>query len=219
MNTTRTLLEDANVPHLQRHKIIQEAIITATKLDGLVTTNVGKECKTRYELFGYKNPAFTRHLRTWGEAGVVKIASKTSPKLRNKGVTCAFVGYAENHVADCHRMWEPIKHYVYVTRDIIWLKRMCHSKNEASVHDPHRTIDVSISVAGENQENETTETEEQPTITPSKTKVTIGKTTFMPVENSDNKEDDGEWEQPPTEEPYHEVKRSRADRTTHPVKL
>ena len=64
------------------------------KLDGLVTTNVGKECKTRYELFGHKNPEFTRNLRSWGEAGLVKIASKSSPKLRNKGVTCAFVGYA-----------------------------------------------------------------------------------------------------------------------------
>ena len=134
-------------------------------------------------------------------------------------MTCSFVGHAENHAADCYRMREPIKHSAHITREIIWLKRMHHSKNEASVHDPHRTIDVSISVAGENQENETTETEEQPTITHSKPKVTIGKTTFMPAENSDNKEDDDEWEQPLTEEPHHEVTRTRAGRTARPVKL
>jgi len=41
------------------------------------------------------------------------------PKLRNKGVTCVFIGYAEDHAADCYRMWEPIGYNIYVSRDII----------------------------------------------------------------------------------------------------
>ena len=62
LNKSRTMMIDANVPYLQRYKIVQEAIITATKLDGLVTTNVGNKVKTRYELFGESNPSFTKHL-------------------------------------------------------------------------------------------------------------------------------------------------------------
>ena len=81
------MMIDANIPYLQRYKIIQEAIIAATKLDGLVTVNNGNKIMTRYELFGLTIPSFVKHMRTWGEAGVVKLCSKTSPKLMNKGET------------------------------------------------------------------------------------------------------------------------------------
>ena len=62
LNKARTLMIDANIPYLECYKIIQEAIITVTKLDGLVTTNVGKEVKTRYEFFGMSNLPFTKYL-------------------------------------------------------------------------------------------------------------------------------------------------------------
>ena len=113
------MMIDANIPYLQRYKIMQEAIITATKLGGLVTSNNGNKIMTRYELFGLPIPSFVNHMRTWGEAGVVKTYSKTSQKLMNKGETCIFVGYAENHAGDCYSMWSPIKHFIYVTRDIL----------------------------------------------------------------------------------------------------
>ena len=64
LNKARALLIEANVPYLQRYKIIQEAFITATKLDRFAVTKVGKELKTRYELFSGQNPEFINHLRT-----------------------------------------------------------------------------------------------------------------------------------------------------------
>ena len=54
LNKDRSLLIDSNVPYLLRYKIIQEAIITAKKLDGFVIESNKAASKTRYELFGIK---------------------------------------------------------------------------------------------------------------------------------------------------------------------
>ena len=69
-----------------------------------------------------------KNLRTFGEAGVVKVKSKTSPKLKNKALTCAFTSRVDNHDGDCYHMWDPVQHRMHVIRDVIWLKKMCHVK-------------------------------------------------------------------------------------------
>ena len=73
-------------------------------------------------------------MRTWGESDVVKIKTSTSPKLKDKGVTCLFAGYTEDHDGDCYRMWDPIGHYMYVTRDTVWLKRMYFTQNNVTAY-------------------------------------------------------------------------------------
>lgn len=98
------MMADVSVPYLMRYKIIQEALITATKLDDLVVTMVNGATKTRYEHFGLELLRFVKYMRTWREAGVVKVKSNTSPKLKNKVITCLFAGYADNHEGDCCRM-------------------------------------------------------------------------------------------------------------------
>ena len=35
-----------------------------------------------------------------------------------------FAGYAGNHKGNYYRKWELIKQIIYVTRDVVWLKRM-----------------------------------------------------------------------------------------------
>ena len=49
-------------------------------------------------------PKWVRHMRTLGEAGTVTIKSKINSKLHDKGVTCMFVRYAENHDGDYYEM-------------------------------------------------------------------------------------------------------------------
>jgi hypothetical protein len=49
--------------------------------------------KTQFEHFYGKLPSFVQHLRAWGEAGVVKTRSITTPKVDDCGVPCMFVGY------------------------------------------------------------------------------------------------------------------------------
>jgi hypothetical protein len=45
-------------------------------------------------------------------------------KLEDRGRTCIFVGYAEDHSADCYRMWDPKTYSIHDTRDVVWLRRM-----------------------------------------------------------------------------------------------
>ena len=119
---------DDNMPCLIRYKIMQEVIITATKLDRLaIITIKGKE-SIRYENFGLSLPKFIFHMRTWGQASFIKTRPTTVPKLTNKGSSCMFVRCAEDYAGDFYQMWEPEKNYVFVTRDLLWLKRMHFNK-------------------------------------------------------------------------------------------
>eukprot|EP00957_Ditylum_brightwellii_P179146 13648377-Ditylum_brightwellii.AAC.1 len=74
-----------------------------------------------------KNPTFAKHLRTWSEAGTVKVKKATTPKLTNKGVQCMFFGYALNHAGDCYCILNLSTMRVMISRDIVWLRRMYYN--------------------------------------------------------------------------------------------
>ena len=48
---------------------------------------------------------------------------------------------------DCYRMWEPEKNYVYVTCDVLWLKRIHFNKANLLTNYPIRNIEISYSAA------------------------------------------------------------------------
>ena len=120
----RAMMIGANVPHKSRYKFFREAFTCATLLDGLTVIELNGKEETRYIHWQGNNPAWTRSLRTWGEAGVVKLKTKFTPKLANRGEICMFVGYAPAHSEAVYRMWDPNSNRVHVTRDVIWLNRM-----------------------------------------------------------------------------------------------
>jgi hypothetical protein len=62
---------------------------------------------TKYVHFFGSNPTFVNHLRTWGEAGTIKIKDKSTPKIADRGLQSMFVGYATKHIRDTYRMWDP----------------------------------------------------------------------------------------------------------------
>ena len=51
-----------NVLYLLQYKIVQEAVLTATRLDRLIINT--SENEMRYELFGLKISRFIKYLRT-----------------------------------------------------------------------------------------------------------------------------------------------------------
>lgn len=119
----RALLNAANIPREWRWVLFPEAAQTITKLNWLQVISVDGVEKSRYEHFGQKRlPRFATHLRTWGEAGTVKIGKKN--KVDNYGTTCVFIGYSSDHDGLCYRMWNPVTRGVHDTRDVIWLMRM-----------------------------------------------------------------------------------------------
>jgi Reverse transcriptase (RNA-dependent DNA polymerase) len=126
-NRAKAKLNHANIPLAKRGKFFMAAAQTACKEDGLVVISHGEKQCSRYEHIFGKLPDFAKHLRQWGEAGVVKIKTKTSPKIDNKGITCMFVGYATNHAGDVYYMFNPTTEKILVTRDIVWLNRMFYN--------------------------------------------------------------------------------------------
>jgi hypothetical protein len=123
-NRGRAILGRANIPFAIRHLLWREAFKTVTLLDGLQVIELYGAEAPRYVHWNNKNPDFAQHLRTWGEAGTVKLKTKMTPKLRDRGATCMMVGYALDHPGDTYRMWDPRTKNVLVTRDVIWLRRM-----------------------------------------------------------------------------------------------
>jgi hypothetical protein len=97
----------ANVPNALRFKLYREAYSCATLLDGLVIKTLGDVTQTRVEHWSGKLPAWANLMRTWGEAGVTTVKTATTPKLKNRGITGMFVGYAVNHAEGVYRMWNP----------------------------------------------------------------------------------------------------------------
>jgi hypothetical protein len=116
---SRAVLNDANIPRKWRWVLFPEAAMTVTKLDWLQAVEINQVLKSRIEHYGYPLPRFAKHLRTWGEAGTVML--KKVNKVENYGVTCMFIGYANNHEGGCYRMWNPHKNSVHETRDVTWL--------------------------------------------------------------------------------------------------
>jgi hypothetical protein len=90
-NRGRAMMSAANVPETIRYKVYSEAFRTATLLDGLMPVEINGITKTRYEHWSDKgNPAFTKCLRTWGEAGTVTLKSKMTPKIKDRGVPVSY---------------------------------------------------------------------------------------------------------------------------------
>ena len=102
-----TLMALASVPQDIRYRLFREAMTTATLWDNLMVVNVDGKDGTGYEHFAGKHLRFGSHLRTWGEARTVKLKIKATPKNRNWGEQCMFLGYAIDHTGDAYRMWNP----------------------------------------------------------------------------------------------------------------
>ena len=172
-NRGRAVLAKANIPKDIRYLLWREAFMTVTLLDGLVVTTIGNKTQTRFEHWGGTNPPFAKHLRTWGEAGTVKLKNKMTPKLDDRGKTCMMVGYALQHAGDTYRMWDPNTRLVHVTRDIIWLNKMFYEQTTTKTIEATRNTEVDneyeITIETTNtknmKNNTTTQTNEYENIT------------------------------------------------------
>jgi hypothetical protein len=116
------MLSAAQVLREERHKMWGEVAKTAMALDNLIAVTVNVETKTRYEHAVLLLPSFVKHLRTFGEAGIVK--NEKDGKVSDRGITMMFVGYADGHAGNCYRMYNPVTSRVCESCDIIWMGRM-----------------------------------------------------------------------------------------------
>ena len=123
-NCRRATMIAANISYEMRFVLFHKAYACATQLDSLVLKTLDGVTKPRVEYWCGNLLQLSKVLHTWGEAGVFKVKTKTIPKLANRGVTCMFMGYANAHVSDVYRMWDPVTNRVHVSCNVVWLKRM-----------------------------------------------------------------------------------------------
>ena len=115
--------------------------MTATLLDGLHPVKIDGVEKSRYNHWsGGSEPKWAKYLRTWGEAGTVKLTSIATGKLEDRGVPCIFVGYATDHDGDVYRMWDPRTGGIHETRDVIWLRQMFYTKKEGATNEDFNVV-------------------------------------------------------------------------------
>jgi hypothetical protein len=116
-----TLMAQANVPIKVRYKVWKEAFKRATFLDGLTVIMIDGKMAMPYVHWCSKNPKLASHLRTWGEASIVKTKTRTTPKMVDCGVQCMMIGYATGYEGDGYHMWDPMTNGIHKTRDVIWM--------------------------------------------------------------------------------------------------
>jgi hypothetical protein len=98
-------------------------------LDWLTVVTIDGAMAMKIKHFSNSIPAFVKHLRTFGEAGVVTIVGTIKKKVDMRGLLCLMGGYCTDRAGNCYKMYDPINNNVYFTRDVLWLNKMNFEKN------------------------------------------------------------------------------------------
>ena len=102
MGRARAMLIQAGINSKEKGEFWFEVISTATNLDNIMVRP--DRTKPPYTLFYNKDAKFMKHLGCFGEMAVVAIheGKKMRSKFDNRGETCMFVGYADDHSGDVY---------------------------------------------------------------------------------------------------------------------
>jgi hypothetical protein len=98
-------------------------------LDWLTVVTISGVMAMKIKHVADKVPAFIKYLRTFGEAGVVKIAGTVKVKVDMHGILCMMGDYCTDQVGDCYKMYDPINNNVYLARDVLWFNRIYFGKD------------------------------------------------------------------------------------------
>ena len=121
MGRARAMLIQAGINSNKKGEFWCEVISTATNLDNIMVRP--DRTKPPYTLFYNKDAKFMKHLRSFGEMAVVVIheGKKMRSKLDNRGKTCIFVAYADDHSGDVYRFMNIHTTRIIMSTDARWL--------------------------------------------------------------------------------------------------
>ena len=134
MGRARAMLIQAGLEAKYKEEFWCEVISTATKLDNIMVRP--ERTKPPHTLFYGKDAKYARSLRTFGEMAVVAIheGKKMRSKLDNRGKTCMFVGYADDHTKDVYRFLNIHTKRIILSRDVRWLNVMWKRYKKESIY-------------------------------------------------------------------------------------
>ena len=135
---TRAMMNGANLQGEMRGNLWAEAVRTSTMIDTVLTPS---NEKSSYEKFHKMKPTFMNKPRIFGEIGILKKNKKIFSKLENKGTSCMFVGYSEDHPADTYRLYVLDTKKVVIARDVQWLDTTINQNRRMMIDN--RGIDTS----------------------------------------------------------------------------
>ena len=113
---------------------LQQVISTAPKLDNIMVRP--ERAKPPHTMFYGKDAKYMKYMRTFGEMAVVAIhEGKTMrSKLDNRGKTCMFVGYAEDHAGDVYKFLNIHTKRIIMSRDVRWLNIIWRHYRRKSIY-------------------------------------------------------------------------------------
>ena len=134
MGRARAMLIQAGLEPKYKEEFWCEVISTATKLDNIMVRP--ERTKPPHTLFYGEDAKYARSLRTFGEMAVVAIheGKKMRSKLDNRGKTCMFVGYADDHTKDVYRFLNIHRKRIILSRDVRWLNIMWKRYKKKSIY-------------------------------------------------------------------------------------
>ena len=111
-----------------------EVISTAPNLDNIMVRP--ERTKPPHTLFYGKDAKYMRSLRTFGEMAVIAIheGKKMRLKLDDRGKTCMFVGYADDHTKDVYRFLNIHTRRIILSRDVRWLNIIWKQYKKKSIY-------------------------------------------------------------------------------------
>ena len=134
MGRARVMLFQVGIDSKGKGQFWFEVIFTATKLDNIM---VGPERTTPpCTLFYGKDAKYMRCMRPFGEMAVIAIhEGKTMrSKLDDRGKTCMFVGYADDHSRDVYRFLNLHTKRIIISRDMRWLNIIWKHYRKKSIY-------------------------------------------------------------------------------------
>ena len=138
MGRARAMLIQAGLEAKYKEEFWCEVISTATKLDNIMVRpeRTNTPPPPPQTLFYGEDAKNARSLRAFGEMAVVAIheGKKMRSKLDNRGKTCMFVGYADDHTKDVYRFLNIHTKRIILSRDVRWLNIMWKRYKKKSIY-------------------------------------------------------------------------------------
>ena len=134
MGRARAMLIQAGIESKYKGEFWCEVVSTATNLDNIMVSP--ERTKTPHTLFYGEDAKYTRSLRTFGEMAVIAIheGKKMRSKLDDRGKTCMFVGYADDHTKDVYRFLNIHMRRIILSRDVRWLNIIWNQYKKKSLY-------------------------------------------------------------------------------------
>ena len=117
MGRARAMLIQAGINAKEKGEFWCEVISTATNLDNIMVRP--HRTKPPFTLFYNKDAKYMKHLSSFGEMAVVAMheGGNMRSKLDNRGKTCMFVGYVDDHAGDVYRYLNVKTKRIIMSRD------------------------------------------------------------------------------------------------------